>query len=54
MARIARETAEAPEMWGTHKPSKEEVDQLAQCFELEWVRAVDTMLKGWTTDPTWY
>jgi hypothetical protein len=42
------------EMWGGRDPSQEEADQLYQCFEYEWVQAVESMLRHWSTPPTWY
>ncbi|CAK7201589.1 hypothetical protein SEUCBS139899_004297 [Sporothrix eucalyptigena] len=53
--------ANKPEMWGFHPetgepyvPPAEEVAQLAQCFEYEWTQAVTTLLRHWSTPPTWY
>lgn len=46
--------ANRPEMWGGRNPTAEEVDQLAQCFEIEWNSAVSTMLRHWSVEPTWY
>jgi len=41
-------------MWGDRVPEEEEVEQLAQCFEYEWMQAVMTMLRHWGVAPTWY
>lgn len=43
-----------PEMWGDKVPTQSEMEQLATCFEVEWTRAVVTMLRHWPTPPTWY
>ena len=42
------------EMWGGKTPSEEEKSQLADCFEKEWTRAIETMLRHWVNPPTWY
>lgn len=43
------------EMWGGRSPTREEADQLGQCFEWEWRQAVESMLKHWEgAPPTWY
>ncbi|KAF4470611.1 hypothetical protein FALBO_2477 [Fusarium albosuccineum] len=41
------------EMWGETTPTQEDIDQLAMCFEMEWRTAVDTMLRHWSSPPTW-
>ncbi|KAL7793721.1 hypothetical protein V8C37DRAFT_378022 [Trichoderma ceciliae] len=46
--------ARKPEMWGGKGPSEKMVQQLATCFEDEWRRAIETMLRHWTTPPAWY
>ncbi|KAF9875187.1 hypothetical protein CkaCkLH20_07453 [Colletotrichum karsti] len=46
--------AAKPEMWGGRDPSEEEAAQLAACFEYEWNKAVDNMLRHWSIPPTWY
>ncbi|TFB00701.1 hypothetical protein CCMA1212_007480 [Trichoderma ghanense] len=46
--------ARKPEMWGGKGPSEKMVQQLATCFEDEWRAAIETMLRHWTTPPTWY
>ncbi|GKT42815.1 uncharacterized protein ColSpa_02996 [Colletotrichum spaethianum] len=46
--------ATKPEMWGGREPSAEEAAQLTACFEYEWNKAVDTMLRHWSIPPTWY
>ncbi|KJR86093.1 uncharacterized protein SPSK_02761 [Sporothrix schenckii 1099-18] len=60
--------ANKPEMWGSYdacgesgdgscevyQPQPEELAQLAQCFEYEWTKAVTTLLRHWSTPPTWY
>ncbi|WQF82650.1 hypothetical protein CDEST_07664 [Colletotrichum destructivum] len=43
-----------PEMWGGREPSADEAAQLGACFEYEWNKAVDTMLRHWSIPPTWY
>jgi hypothetical protein len=50
----AQREAERGEMWGEKRPSKEEVGQLARCFEYEWMTAIEVMLRHWTFAPTWY
>lgn len=50
----AASEATKPEMWGGRSPEPEEADQLAQCFEYEWGAAVNTMLRHWSIEPTWY
>ncbi|KAH7249608.1 hypothetical protein MRS44_007099 [Fusarium solani] len=42
-----------PEMWGDKTPTKEEIDQLAMFFEMEWSTAVETMFRHWPVPPTW-
>ncbi|RTE76471.1 hypothetical protein BHE90_009039 [Fusarium euwallaceae] len=42
-----------PAMWGDKTPTKEEMDQLAMFFEIEWSNAVETMLRHWVVPPTW-
>ncbi|KAI0142027.1 hypothetical protein BJ166DRAFT_597395 [Pestalotiopsis sp. NC0098] len=43
------------EMWGGRDPTQEEADQLGACFEWEWMRAVESMLRHWADGaPTWY
>ncbi|KAH8180256.1 hypothetical protein LIA77_01775 [Sarocladium implicatum] len=42
------------EMWGETVPSRDDVDQLAACFEYEWMTAIEIMLRHWTVAPTWY
>lgn len=46
--------ARKPEMWGGKGPSEKMVQQLATCFEDEWRTAIETMLRHWTSPPTWY
>ncbi|GKT62859.1 hypothetical protein ColTof4_01523 [Colletotrichum tofieldiae] len=46
--------AAKPEMWGGREPSPEEAAQLGACFQYEWNKAVDTMLRHWSIPPTWY
>lgn len=46
--------ARKPEMWGGHAPSEDDVDRLAAYFEQSWTAAVDTLLRHWTSAPTWY
>ncbi|KAK5988209.1 hypothetical protein PT974_12349 [Cladobotryum mycophilum] len=46
--------AAKPEMWGGKMPTGEEMGKLAQCFEKEWTQAIETMLRHWTSPPTWY
>ncbi|KAK2033814.1 hypothetical protein LX32DRAFT_648997 [Colletotrichum zoysiae] len=46
--------ASKPEMWGGREPSQDEASQLAACFEYEWNKAVETMLRHWSIPPTWY
>ncbi|KAL2753995.1 hypothetical protein ACRALDRAFT_1069913 [Sodiomyces alcalophilus JCM 7366] len=46
--------ANKPEMWGGRIPSPEEAQQLRMLFEDHWTRAVDRMLRHWTSPPTWY
>ena len=46
--------ASKPEMWGTKSPTAEEINQLAACFEYEWVTAIEVMLRHWKIAPTWY
>ncbi len=50
----AASEAHKPEMWGDYQPQPEECEKLAQCFEYEWTQAVATMLRHWSTPPTWY
>ncbi len=50
----ARSEAAKPEMWAGRQPEPQEADQLAQCFEYEWIQAVTTMLRHWSVPPTWY
>ncbi|KAF5007907.1 hypothetical protein FDECE_5822 [Fusarium decemcellulare] len=42
-----------PEMWGDKTPTQEEMEQLAMCFEMEWSKAVEVMLRHWLVPPTW-
>ncbi|OHF03281.1 hypothetical protein CORC01_01334 [Colletotrichum orchidophilum] len=46
--------AAKPEMWGGREPSADEAAQLGACFEYEWNKAVDTMLRHWSVPPTWF
>ncbi|KDN65355.1 hypothetical protein CSUB01_08377 [Colletotrichum sublineola] len=46
--------ASKSEMWGGREPSPDEAAQLGACFEYEWNKAVDTMLRHWSIPPTWY
>ncbi|KXH29207.1 hypothetical protein CSIM01_00935 [Colletotrichum simmondsii] len=46
--------ATKPEMWGGREPSTDEAAQLGACFEYEWNKAVDTMLRHWSVPPTWF
>ncbi|ROT40968.1 hypothetical protein SODALDRAFT_322209 [Sodiomyces alkalinus F11] len=46
--------ANKPEMWGGRDPSPQEAQQLRMLFEDEWTRAVNRMLRHWTSPPTWY
>ncbi|KAI1334675.1 hypothetical protein F5Y15DRAFT_420606 [Xylariaceae sp. FL0016] len=54
IATYAQSESWRKEMWGGRDPSREEADQLARCFEYEWTRAVDKMLRHWPQAPTWY
>ncbi|PNP45167.1 hypothetical protein TGAM01_v206723 [Trichoderma gamsii] len=55
LVRIFSDTeARKPEMWGGKVPSEKMVQQLATCFEDEWRTAIETMLRHWATQPTWY
>jgi hypothetical protein len=38
-------------MWGGHKPTKEQVQQLANAFKREWENAVSEMLRHWEEEP---
>lgn len=54
IASFAAVEAQKKDMWGDTVPTAEAVAQLAACFEFEWGRAVDTMLRHWPAPPTWY
>lgn len=49
----ANSEASKPEMWGGRSPTEDEVNQLAACFEYEWMTAIEIMLRHWTFAPTW-
>ena len=51
---FAAAEAARPDMWGDNEPSASELEQLTACFEYEWNAAIDTMLRHWTSSPTWY
>lgn len=42
------------EMWGGRIPTEEERGMLSVCFEREWMRAIEIMLRHWREPPTWY
>ncbi|KAK3372702.1 hypothetical protein B0H63DRAFT_454007 [Podospora didyma] len=54
VATYAMSEASRPEMWGSHEPTEEEVNQLAAYFQHAWDGAVNQMLNHWTVAPTWY
>ena len=47
----ARYQASQPTMWGGHKPSSEQITQLAAAFVAEWNYAVAQMLRHWEQPP---
>ncbi|KAI0019041.1 hypothetical protein F4780DRAFT_464939 [Xylariomycetidae sp. FL0641] len=52
--KYAESEAWRKDMWGGRDPSQEEADQLALCFEREWMQAVEQMLRHWSVPPTWH
>ncbi|KAH8886327.1 hypothetical protein GQ53DRAFT_727676 [Thozetella sp. PMI_491] len=54
VAEYANSEASKPYMWGGRQPEADEADQLAKCFEYEWEKAIDKMLRHWDGTPTWY
>lgn len=51
IAKHARLLAAKPTMWGGKTPTAAGVQKLATACATEWTRAVDQMLRSWTTAP---
>lgn len=48
----ATKTAYQPAMWGGVNPDDASVNKLAAVLTGEWTRAVEMMLRHWSTPPT--
>lgn len=48
----ATKAAYQPVMWGGTTPDSANATQLASVLSQEWTKAVDQMLKHWSTPPT--
>ncbi|KAI0475743.1 hypothetical protein GGR56DRAFT_674273 [Xylariaceae sp. FL0804] len=49
LSAFAQSEAWRREMWGGRDPTEDEADQLARCFEYEWIQAVTNMLRHWAS-----
>ena len=47
----ARQLAAKPAMWGGKSPTPGGIDKLATACVSEWTRAIENMLKQWTSPP---
>ena len=48
----ARQQAAKPVMWGGRNPTSSGVEKLTQACVAEWTRALDQMLRQWSTPPS--
>lgn len=51
IAKHARTLATKPAMWGGRTPTAAGVEKLASACVAEWTRALDQMLRNWTSPP---
>lgn len=52
VAEFATKTAYEPAMWGNATPDPASATQLASVLTQEWSKAVDQMLRHWSSPPT--
>ena len=48
----ARQLATKPAMWGGKTPTAGGIEKLATACTTEWTKALDNMLKQWSTPPS--